>query len=230
VRGSPPGPSLSRLFLVTAFVAGSSCARGEPPGAGISPASNSVAAAPSSVASIASVAAPPSSAPPEGSSAASAAGSATQHPADDPDNKTEPPSRGPELEQSGRSLFEAIVTDDPEKARTFFFPREPFTPLKDVAEPDRYWRNLYRAYEHDIHQLHRKRRDWSGATFESFEIGSRPTWVRPGDEYNKIGYFRTFGALLRYRFEGKPYSIKVHTLISWQGRWTITHLLPFKKK
>jgi len=179
---------------------------------------------------LASAAPPPSSALPAGSSAASAASSPTQEAADDPDNRTEPPSSGPELEQSGRSLFEAIVTGDPEKARGFFFPREPFTPLKDVADPDRYWRNLYRAYEHDIHQLHRKRRDWTGATFESFEIGSRPTWVKPGDEYNKIGYFRSFGAMLRYRFEGKPYSIKVHTLISWQGRWTITHLLPFKKK
>ncbi len=147
----------------------------------------------------------------------------------DPENKTMPPLSSPELERSARDLFDAIVADDPSKAHDFFFPREPFTPLKDVANPDRYWLNLYRAYEHDIHQLHGKRRDWSSASFESFELGSQPTWVKPGDEYNKVGYFRTFGGKLRYRFDGKRYTLKVHTLISWNGRWTITHLLPFKK-
>ncbi|MCL2824017.1 MAG: hypothetical protein FWD57_08500 [Polyangiaceae bacterium] len=133
------------------------------------------------------------------------------------------------LNKSGIALFQAITSDDPSKARQFFFPEEPFTPLKDIKEPNRYWKQLYRVYEQDIHKLHRSRKNWSEAVFESIEPGSVPTWVPPGDEVNKIGYFRSWGTKLRYRVDGKLYTIKIHTVISWQGEWYITHLLPWKK-
>ena len=54
-------------------------------------------------------------------------------------------------------------------------------------------------------------------------------WVKPGEEANKIGYFRTFNGKLRYRAGGQPHTIDVRVIISWQNRWYITHLLPFKK-
>lgn len=224
------------LVGAAALLLSSSCERSEPPGAGIAPAAN-VAAASSSTPVVRAPQASASSSPavpidpPSVSASASAGNSAGAEPeAVDPDNKTLPPFDGPELEASARDLFDAIVRDDPSKARDFFFPREPFTPLKDVANPDRYWLNLYRTYERDIHALHGKRRDWSGATFVGFEQGTKPTWVKPGDEYNKIGYHRTFGGRVVMRIDGQRHTIKIHTLISWNGRWKITHLLPFKKR
>lgn len=212
-------------------IALAACTRGDPPGAGVAPAANTAGATSSSASSRAPHSAAAHSSAPAASAyttlAPSASAKATA-PEIDWDNKAQPSSASPELEASARALFDAIVANEPLKAKDFFFPREPFTPLKDVKEPDAYWRNLFSAYEHDIGALSRKHRDWTGATFDAFEIGSAPGWVKPGDEYNKIGYFRTFGARLHYRVQGTRYTLKVHTLISWQGRWTVTHLQPFK--
>lgn len=171
--------------------------------------------------------APPESAPPPVASSAPAAAA----PPADPSNKVKPPPPGDELAARARKLFEAARDDDPPKAADFFFPREPFVPLKDVADGGRYWDTLFRTYKNDVRELHRKhRRDLEGATFVGLDLGSAPTWVKPGDEYNKIGYYRTFHAKLRYRTAaGADRSFDVHTLISWQGAWYITHLLPFKK-
>jgi hypothetical protein len=146
------------------------------------------------------------------------------------DNKVLPPLESDELTARARDLFEAIVNDDPARGEPFWFPKEPFIPLKDVKGPDRYWDNLHRTFERDVHALHKKRKTWDGATFESFEVGSTPKWVPPGDEANKIGYYRSFRGKLRYRIEGERSTIEVHTIISWQGKWYITHLSKFKKK
>jgi len=123
----------------------------------------------------------------------------------------------------------AIVKDDPALGEAFWFPKEPFIPLKDVKEPGKYWEQLHRTYVNDIHALHKKRKDWSGATFGRFERGSVPKWVKPGDEANKIGYYRSFHGQLRFEVDGKSESIDVHTVITWQGRWYTTHLRKFKK-
>jgi hypothetical protein len=145
------------------------------------------------------------------------------------DNKVLPPPTSDELTARARGLFEAIVNDDPARGEAFWFPKEPFIPLKDVKGPDKYWEQLHRTYAHDIHALHKKRKSWDGATFVGFELGSTPKWVPPGDEGNKIGYYRTFRGKLRYRIDEKDAEIEVRVIISWQGRWYITHLSKFKK-
>ncbi|MDI3290558.1 hypothetical protein [Polyangium sp. 15x6] len=144
-------------------------------------------------------------------------------------NKVLPPLDSEELQKRAAALFDAIVADDPARGESFWFPKEPFIPLKDVKGPDKYWDQLHRTYARDIHALHKKRKSWEGATFEGFELGSTPKWVPPGDEGNKIGYYRTFRGKLRYRIGEKTESIEVRVLISWQGRWYITHLSKFKK-
>jgi hypothetical protein len=136
------------------------------------------------------------------------------------------PIAGDWLTAQGRALFAAIAANDPARARGFFFPRKPFTPLKQSGNPDRYWQHIYALYEKDIRRLHRRRADWTGATYESLTPGTRPAWVKPGQVHNKIGYFRTRFARLRYRLGGKRYSLFLHTLITWQGLWYVTHLLP----
>lgn len=146
------------------------------------------------------------------------------------DNKILPPLESEELTARAKQLFEAIVHDDPALGESFWFPKEPFIPLKDVKGPDKYWNNLHATYARDIHALHRKRKSWDGATFVGFKVGSTPKWVPPGDEVNKIGYYRSFRGKLTYRIDDKNSTIDVHTIISWQGEWFITHLSKWKKK
>ena len=76
--------------------------------------------------------------------------------------------------------------------------------------------------------MHAERKDWSDVAFVSFDLGTPPTWVAPGKEYNKIGDFRTFGGKLRYRVGDKTKEINVSTIISWGGRWYVTHLSPIR--
>ncbi|AUX45607.1 hypothetical protein SOCE26_071020 [Sorangium cellulosum] len=144
------------------------------------------------------------------------------------DNKIKPPLASEELTARARGLFEAIVKNEPALADPFWFPKEPFIPLKDVKDPGKYWDNLHAAYVNDVKAMHRKRKGWEGARFVGFEVGSTPKWVPPGDEVNKIGYYRSFHGKLKYEIDGKPASLDVHTIISWQGRWYITHLGKFK--
>ncbi len=146
-------------------------------------------------------------------------------------NKERPPLESEDLTGQARRLFGAIQADEPSQAADFFFPREPFIPLKDIKNPGKYWDQLYRVYEQDIHQLHRKRKkELEGAVFEGFALGTAPTFVNPGEEGNKIGYHRTFRGKLRYRTaDGQQRTLETRVIISWAGRWYITHLLPFKK-
>ncbi len=154
-----------------------------------------------------------------------------EHAEVDPKNKAKPKLASKRLTGSARALFRAVKEDKPELAKDFFFPREPFLPLKDIKNPGKYWDQLFRVYERDIHELHKKRaKDWEDAEFVSFDLGSTPTWVKPGEEANKIGYYRTFNGKLRYKARGKERVLEVKTIISWNHAWFITHLLPFKKK
>ncbi|MDC3959480.1 hypothetical protein [Polyangium jinanense] len=199
---------------------------------------SAVAPPPSPAAPIADGGAADAEAPPADASAGDAATAAISDAGSDAaevaapyvaDNKVLPPLDSEELQKRAAALFNAIVADDPARGESFWFPKEPFIPLKDVKGADKYWDQLHRTYARDIHALHKKRKSWEGATFEKFELGSTPKWVPPGDEGNKIGYYRTFRGKLRYRIGEQTQSIEVRVIISWQGRWYITHLSKFKK-
>jgi hypothetical protein len=179
--------------------------------------------------------------PSEAASAAPAAAAPPAAPSAEPDavaasapvdwkNEAKYVTESDELTQRARGLFEAIVKQEPPLAEDFWFPKEPFIPLKDVKNPGRYWDNLHSAYLDDVRALHRKRKSWDGAVFERFTLGSTPKWVKPGDEVNKIGYYRSFRGTIHYRIDDKPAKLEVHTLITWQGRWYVTHLRKIKKK
>lgn len=151
-------------------------------------------------------------------------------PAIDWKNRQRPTATGdPDLARQGRALWSAITQNDPARAKGFFFPRKPFTPLKQAGNPDAYWQHIYRLYERDIRRLHRRRRDWTGATFESLTPGTPAAWIKPGQVHNKIGYYRTRFARLRYRLANKRYTLFLHTLITWQGHWYVSHLLPVRR-
>ncbi len=152
-------------------------------------------------------------------------------PTRDDQNTGLPPLESDELTARAAQLFDAIKTGRPELGLPFFFPREPFLALKDVDDPGKYHAELVRAYRQNIRDLHVARRGWDDAVFRGFELAvkPKPKRVPPGREWNKIGYFRTIGAKLKYEVGGRQRFIEVHTLISWDGRWYVTHLAQLRR-
>jgi hypothetical protein len=82
------------------------------------------------------------------------------------------------------------------------------------------------AYAHDIHALHaRLGDDAASAKLVGIDVPqARARWVDPGEEYNKIGYWRVFGSRLRYDVGGTSGSFEIKSLISWRGEWYVVHL------
>jgi hypothetical protein len=138
-----------------------------------------------------------------------------------------PPASSSELDARVRSLWEAIVEDDPSRAMPFFFPLSAYEQVKDVAAPAADWRHrLVAAYTRDIHALHLRLGSGSArARFVSFDVPEHASrWVNPGEEYNKIGYYRVFGSKLRYDIDAGAKAFDVKSLISWHGEWYLVHL------
>jgi hypothetical protein len=127
-------------------------------------------------------------------------------------------------------LWEAIVSDNPDRALPFFFPLGAYRQVKDVQRPEVDWRRrLIAAYARDIHMLHRRLQretgDPTAATFVGLEVpATRARWVEPGEEYNKIGYYRVFGSQLKFNVDETTMSFAIKSLISWRGSWYVVHL------
>jgi hypothetical protein len=216
-------PGELRWFVVAAMagVGVWGCTRAEPPAPDASP---SVAApelpAPSSSASSAPVA-----------SASTAAPSASVDPSTLPQTRDRPVASGPAFEARVASLWSAIVADDPQQAVPFFFPVSAYQQVKDIPDPASDWKHrLFAAYAHDIHALHaRLGSDAPNARFTGIDVPeARGRWVDPGEEYNKLGYYRVFGSRLRYEVDGAARSFDVKSLISWRGEWYVVHLSAIK--
>jgi hypothetical protein len=130
------------------------------------------------------------------------------------------------------ALWEAIIEDAPDRAASSFFPMAAYEQVKDVTNPAADWRHrLFAAYARDIHALHlRLGDDCARARLLGIEIPEgRTRWVEPAEEFNKIGYYRVFGSMLRYRVPGAAEkTFEVKSLISWRGEWYIVHLSAMK--
>jgi hypothetical protein len=129
------------------------------------------------------------------------------------------------------ALWSAIVHDTPDTATSAFFPLGAYQQVKDVADPAAdYNRRLLAAYRHDIHALHARLGDAAEkAALVALDVPEgRARWVEPGEEWNKIGYFRLFDSKLRYVVDGAPHTFDVKSLISWRGEWYVVHLSAIK--
>jgi hypothetical protein len=137
-----------------------------------------------------------------------------------------PRADGAAFEERRAALWDAIVNDDPDRAMPFFFPVAAYQQVKDVTDPAADWKHrLVSAYRRDIHALHaRLGASPSDAKFVSLDVPARARWVEPGEEWNKIGYYRVFGTKLRYTLGGQDYAFDVKSLISWRGEWFVVHL------
>lgn len=144
----------------------------------------------------------------------------------------EPSSTDPLFVHHARLLYEAIVADDPSIAMPFFFPVEAYEVVKDIAKPERDWKyRLVRNFERDIHDYHRKLS--AGASSSDFiELAvptEKATWMKPGSEGNRLGYYRVLRARLRYRDGAdKERELPITSLISWRGVWYVVHVNGFK--
>jgi hypothetical protein len=144
-----------------------------------------------------------------------------------PQTRDMPVAGGAPFEGRAALLWQAIVKDAPDVAMPFFFPVGAYQHVKDVGDPAADWSHrLVAAFRHDIHTLHtRLGADAEGATFLSLAVPQdHAKWVEPGEEWNKIGYYRVFGSKLRYEVSGQTHSFDVKSLISWRGEWFVVHL------
>jgi hypothetical protein len=214
-------------IILVATVGG--CSRSDPPqwdaGAGVSlaiaPLPIDAASAPVDAAAEAAATAP------EGAPTRDETGKLPQtHARPDPAG----PSGAP-FEARVRALFEGIAQDDVARAMPFFFPLPAYAQVKAIANPAADWKaRLVAHYARDIHALHAKLGpNAARARFVAADVPmDRARWVDPGEEYNRIGYFRVYGTKLRGEIDGAPVSIDVTSLISWRGEWFVVHLTGVK--
>lgn len=140
------------------------------------------------------------------------------------------PTESKAFEVRMQMLWQAMLSGDAESALDAFFPVDAYTQVKDVSDPERDWkRRLVAAYKRDIADIHvRFARLADGGTrahLVRIEVPSeRARWVEPGEEYNKLGYYRVFGTKIHYEVDHKPRTIEVKSLISWRGEWYVVHL------
>jgi hypothetical protein len=148
-----------------------------------------------------------------------------------PQTHDKPEAAGAAFEARVAALWDAVVKDDPDLAMPSFFPVTAYEQVKAIPNASSDWRRrLVAAFKRDIHALHKRLGDHaSSATRLRVDVPEdRARWVEPGEESNKLGYFRVYGTRLVYAVEGKERSLEVTSLISWRGEWYVVHLSGFK--
>jgi hypothetical protein len=214
-RGLVRSRCATSAAIAAALIAVAGCGHQEPPAPAVSP----------------SVALPEPPAPVTGAASVATGLQVADAPAPDsaslPQTHDVARAEGAAFEARRDALWLAIVTDDADRAMPFFFPVGAYQQVKDVASPASDWKHrLVAAYQRDIHALHaRLGADAADARFVAFDVPEgRARWIEPGEEWNKIGYYRVFGSKLRYSVAGEERSFEVKSLISWRGEWFVVHL------
>jgi len=142
-----------------------------------------------------------------------------------------PQDDGPALAAKGQLLWQAIVEDRPEIAASFFFPKDAYVHVKAAKNPEGDWRwRLWKNFERDVHALHKTQgQALSRATFKGLRIPpKKPHWAAPGNEYNRLGYWRVYGSHLIYELRGRERFIPISSLISWKSEWYVVHMTGFR--
>lgn len=140
-----------------------------------------------------------------------------------------PPRRPPpgDVDARARLLVDALRTGEPtelQRAEGFFLPREPFLAIKDMSGAAGYFATLLRWYRRDILAERSRRRDWSGARFEGFDLSRACTWMTIGREANRLPYWSCYRSTLRVAVGGRTERVEVRVMIHWGDRWYATHL------
>jgi len=122
-------------------------------------------------------------------------------------------------------LWQAIVTGDPSVALPAFFPLSAYVQVKALAQPASDWQNrLVAQYDRDIAGLHAGLGGSApAARLVGVTVPDAATWVVPGAEFNRIGYWRVYNTTMSYTVSGRPSAFVVISLISWRGQWYVVH-------
>ena len=124
-------------------------------------------------------------------------------------------------------LWEAIRQDKPELGLPFFFPKGAYLQVKAIGDPAGDYQNrLIANFEEDVHSLHAQLgANASAAKFVGIIVpDDQAVFVQPGEESNKLSYWRVYGTTMQYEVDGQTGSIPVTSLISWRGAWYVVHL------
>lgn len=145
------------LLLLSVVLGLPACRRGEPPAAQVDAAVAPLPPPGAGVAGSGASVIPTASAAPASTEAApiDAGAPSGPDPASLPQTKDKPAASGAAYEARVAALWDAIVSDDPDRAMPFFFPLGAYEQVKAVGNPGADWRRrLARAYKRDIHALH----------------------------------------------------------------------------
>ena len=156
------------------------------------------------------------------------------------DEKGEPRPQTDELPIDGEPRFlarvellcAAIIEGRSGRAYAAFFPIAAYRQVKDVADPDRDYRiRLLRHFDRDIEDYHRRvTKMHAPVKCSGIRIPqTQARWMKPGSEYNRIGYFRVLRShLVLADADGNTTTLEVTSLISWRGQWYVVHLNGFE--
>jgi hypothetical protein len=144
-----------------------------------------------------------------------------------PQTRDHPGTTNAQFTDGVQAMWQGIVDDDPQAAMPFFFPLSAYLQVKAIHDPTHDWQTrLVAAYTRDIHALHAS---LAGKGAEATLVGldvpdGAARWVNPGEEYNKLGYWRVYGSMLRYTVGGQTLKLPIYSLISWRGEWYVVHV------
>ena len=149
-----------------------------------------------------------------------------------PQTEDRPQSDDPSLQARIEALCAAIIEGNPEKAHSAFFPIVAYRQVKAVADPDRdYKLRLLRHFDRDIVEYnHRIAKRRAPVRCKGIRIPqAQARWMKPGSEYNRIGYFRVLRSQLDLTDgDENTTTLEVTSLISWRGQWYVVHLNGFE--
>jgi hypothetical protein len=144
-----------------------------------------------------------------------------------PQTDQKPVARGATFDAGVQGLWQAVAQDDPDLAMPFFFPKAAYLQVKAISDPaSDYEQRLIANYRQDVHALHAQLgSDAASAQFAGIDVpDGQAVLVQPGEESNKLSYWRVYGTTLRYAVNGTTASFPVTSLISWRGEWYVVHL------
>jgi hypothetical protein len=143
-----------------------------------------------------------------------------------------PSADDPSLSDRIAALCDAILDNSPETAHRAFFPLQAYRQVKAVADPERDYRlRLLAHFDRDIGRYHRRLgRSRPELHCDGIAIAEgQARWMKPGSEFNRIGYYRVLRSKLRFSdARGGHTSLEVTSMISWRGQWYVVHLDGFE--
>jgi len=135
-----------------------------------------------------------------GSTTTAGAAPSTTDPGALPQTDERPTASGATFTAGVQDLWEAIRQDKPELGLPFFFPKRAYLQVKAISDPaGDYQSRLIANFDDDVHSLHAQLgANASKAQFVGINVpDDQAVVVQPGEEYNKLSYWRVYGTTMQ---------------------------------